>query len=121
MPILDVEVVGTPLPHVRRGLAQRIADETGQVFQSAPQNTWVKVHFVEPEQYAENGGPPGEMLPVFVTVIQAEHPPANELAAQVALLTAAVARACHRSDDCIHVLYDPPAAGRIAFGGRLRL
>lgn len=121
MPILDVEVVGPMLAHVRRDLAQRIADGAGRAFESGPQQTWVKVHFVDEERYAENGGPPDEALPVFVTIVAAEVPADAALAAQVSLVTTAIAQACHRPPESVHLLYAPPAAGRISFGGRLRL
>jgi phenylpyruvate tautomerase PptA (4-oxalocrotonate tautomerase family) len=121
MPILDVEIVGPMLAHVRRDLAQRIADAAGRALESGPQQTWVKVHFLDEERYAENGGPPDEALPVFVNIVSAQLATDAALAAQVSLLTTAIAQACHRPAESVHLVFEPPAAGRISFGGRLRL
>jgi hypothetical protein len=72
------------------------------------------------EHYAENGGGPDLALqPVFIHVLKAAIPAESELQAEAAALAAAVARACKRHLENVHILYDPPAAGRIAFGGRL--
>lgn len=121
MPILHVEVVG-PLPDdVARGLAPRIAEAAGRALASRPQGTWVKLHFLDEDDYAENGGgPPPGARPVFVTVLQADLPPRSTLAQQALRLTGAVAGACGRPAENVHVIFEPPAAGRIAFGGKLR-
>ena len=122
MPILDLQLIG-PLPdEVRRDLAQRIADAAGRVFASRPQGTWVTLHFIPAECYSENeGGPPAGARPVIVRVLQAEPPRGDALAQEVGHLTEAVARACARPVESVHIIYEPPAGGRIAFGGRLRM
>ena len=121
MPILDVELIGPVSEAVRRGLAARIADAAAAVLGSPPQGTWVKLRFLDADAYAENaGGPPPEVRPVFVRVLQAEVPQGPELAELTSRLTTAVAAACDRGAENVHVLHELPAAGRIAFGGRLR-
>lgn len=42
------------------------------------------------------------------------------LAARARSLTEAVASACDRPSQGVHVIYEPPARGRIAFGGQPR-
>jgi phenylpyruvate tautomerase PptA (4-oxalocrotonate tautomerase family) len=121
MPILHVEVVGPLADDVARGLAQRIADAAGRALDSRPQGTWVKLHLLDEQAYAENaGGPPRGAQPVIVSVLQADLPPQSTLAQQASRLTEAIAGACRRPAENVHVIFEPPAAGRIAFGGKLR-
>ena len=121
MPILDVELVGPVPERVRSGLARRIADGAGEALGSRPQGTWVKLRFLPVEAYAENaGGPPAGAQPVLVSVLQAEPPRGDELSEQASRLTAAIAEACSRPHENVHIVFEPPAAGRISFGGRLR-
>jgi len=54
MPILTVEIVTRPGEYIRPELAQELADRTDKIFASAPGTTWVKVHFIARENYAEN-------------------------------------------------------------------
>jgi hypothetical protein len=118
--MLDVEIVVHPDELLAGTLAGEIAERAGAVFGSAPHQTWVKVRPLAPEQYAENGGgPPEGVYPVFVAVLKAQVPAPEHLQAEVAALTAAVAAACARPIEHVHVVYLPSAAGRVAFGGVL--
>lgn len=58
MPILDVQLIGAVPRDLRAGLAQRIADAAAEVLRSRPQGTWVKLHFIATDAYAENAGGP---------------------------------------------------------------
>ena len=92
MPILDVEIVLLPEESVRPGLAAEIADRCGQVFNSPPGSTWVKIHLMPCDHYAENGGGPNDgAFPIFVSVLKARLPAPDLLRAEVDRLTAAVA------------------------------
>ena len=120
MPILDVEIVLRPGESLDAGLARDLADRAALVFATPPGRTWVKVRTLALEHYAENGGgPPPGIYPVFVSVLKANLPPPDRLAIEVAELTRAVARACGRPGENVHVLYEPEAAGRVSFGGKL--
>lgn len=119
MPIVDIEIVGSePLGD---DLATRLADMAGQVFGSPPGGTWVRVRSLLPPHYAENGtsSPVGAQA-VFVTVLKAQRPTGAALEAEVRALTDGVARVCGRPPECVHLLYEADAQGRVAFGGRLR-
>ena len=120
MPILDVEVVGA-IPEDRRStLARAIADAAEGVFRAGLQQTWVKLRELSADDYAENaGGPPKGVRPVFVSVLKHKPPVGDALRAEMAALAMAVARACDRPAEHVHVIYEPPGAGRVAFGGRL--
>ncbi|RKY18286.1 MAG: hypothetical protein DRQ55_13730 [Planctomycetota bacterium] len=121
MPILEVEIVGEPEAARRAGLARRLADEAGAVLGSGPQGTWARVRVLPAQDYAENGGGPGPgVRPVFVRLLLARHPETKELAELVRRLTEAVARQVDRPVENVHVIVEPPAAGRVAFGGELR-
>jgi len=111
MPILDVELVGEP--PADGDLARRLADAAGVVLKTPPGKTWVRLRFLS--DYAENGGgPPAGIRPVFVSVLTAD---ASKDSAEA--LATAIAEACGRSAENVHILYEPPARGRIAFGGKL--
>lgn len=121
MPILDVELIGPVSEAERDGLADRIAEASAPIFDSRPQGTWVKVRFLPSSQYAENaGGPPPDVRPVIVSVLEAEPLGGDALAERARRLADAVALACGRPAEHVHLLFEPAAAGRIAFGGKLR-
>jgi phenylpyruvate tautomerase PptA (4-oxalocrotonate tautomerase family) len=118
MPILDVEIVLKPGEALGGGLAKELAQEASLVLGTPPGRTWVKLRALAPDQYAENGGgPPPGVYPVFVSVLKARLPSPDRLAREATGLTEAVAKACHRSPENVHVLYQPEAAGRVTFGG----
>jgi hypothetical protein len=117
MPILEVEVVG--VPEAPGGLAGVLADEAARALAS-PGRTWVRLRVLPEDRYAEDGGgPPAGVRPVFVRVLRAELPARETLESEALLLAEAVARACRRPVENVHVLYEPPARGRVAFGGKL--
>jgi phenylpyruvate tautomerase PptA (4-oxalocrotonate tautomerase family) len=100
MPIVDIEIVGEITESNAGACAQALADEAARVFASPPANTWVRVHTLARECYAENGiaVAPSD-LPVFVTVLKRQVP--------------------QRAPGRVHVEYAAAAAGRMAFGGTL--
>lgn len=115
MPILDVELVGAR----EDGLARKIADAAGEVLGTPPGRTWVRVRFLAREDYAENGTDvPGDVRPVLVTVLETKPP--QDLEAEVRALTAAIAQATGRPAENVHLFYEPPGEGRVAFGGKLK-
>jgi phenylpyruvate tautomerase PptA (4-oxalocrotonate tautomerase family) len=120
VPIVDVEIVLLPGESVCSGLAAEIADRCAEVFGSPSGGTWVKLHTMPREHYAENGGgPPHEVFPVFVSVLKARLPAPDALRAEVARLATAIAEATGRPAENIHIVYLPEGAGRVAFGGEL--
>lgn len=117
MPILNIEVIGDR-EHFPQDLAQRFADAAGSSLNSRPGGTWVKVHFLEEAAYAESGGAT-EGLPIIVSLIQAEVPRGDVLRDQVAGLARALAQAADHPVENVHIIIEPAAKGRIAFGGTL--
>lgn len=120
MPIVDVEVVSENAePGLHPSLAA-LASALGRVFGSPPGRTWVRLRILPSSRYAENDAPISvELLPVFVTVLQASPPEGVALQAQVQAVTHAVAAWVARSSEQVHVAYAPAASGRQAFGGKL--
>lgn len=114
MPIVDVELVGPPAV---AGLARALADDLGRVFGAAPGTVWVRVRALDAGSYAENGA--AAAAPVFVTLLLAAPPARAALGRLVADVADAVARGAGRPRENVHVLLEPAAKGRIAFGGRL--
>lgn len=121
MPIVTVEIVTRPGESSIPGLAAALADRMGTIFGSAAGGTWVKVRRLARENYAENGGTPAQTDPVFVSVLKVHEslPAAREV--EAARLTAAVAEICDRRPENVHVIYGPAGAGRVAFGGVMRV
>lgn len=121
MPILDIEIVVPDGQSVPDNMAAQLADAAGEIFRSPPGTTWVRLRPLPHSCYAENGTTePEGWQAVFVAVIKAHLPTGHELETEVRALTAAIARVCQRNPEHVHVLYQPHATGRIAFGGRLR-
>jgi phenylpyruvate tautomerase PptA (4-oxalocrotonate tautomerase family) len=118
VPVLEIEIVGEPEGPDRSGLARRLADAAGEALGAGPGSTWVRLRVLDPRDYAENESAE-ELRPVFVHVLERSVPDDDALAARVAKLTRAVAAACDRDPETVHVRYEPPGAGRQAFGGNL--
>lgn len=119
MPILDIEILSDTPTEFECSLAQTIAKVCGEIFSTAPGNTWVKIRFIPRQHYAESGGIAAGVDPVFVHVLKRAIPPKEELQSEIDRLTEAIAKICRRSEANIHILYQPGAAGRVAFGGKL--
>lgn len=119
MPIVDIEIVGG-LSTSSPGLASRLADGIGEVLSSRPQGTWVKLHRIPEDDYAENQcGATERVLPVFVSVLQRAVPTGEVLVAQTTQIAESVASLCERDVENVHVIYQASALGRVAFGGIL--
>lgn len=119
MPILNIEIIGPVEERLMNGLAARLADLAGAALNSRPQGTWVKLHFIPSAHYAENnGGPPMGVWPVMVNLVQASVPQGETLAQQADDLASAIATGLERPQENIHILVEPPAKGRIFFGGK---
>lgn len=120
MPILEVELIVDRGEELPTGLAPAIAAAAAHVFNSSPGRTWVRLRSLPAAHYAENGGgPESGVRPVFVAVLHARRPIGEALEAEVRDLTAAVAEACGRPAENVHLFYQPDGAGRVAFGGAL--
>ncbi len=119
MPILNVEIVTYQNENIRPDLAMEIANQAGEVFDSAPGNTWVKVYPIADENYAENMVVSESVSPVIVSVLKAKKPSPESMQAEVTKLTAILAKICNRPQENIHIIYVPEGAGRVAFGGKV--
>jgi enamine deaminase RidA (YjgF/YER057c/UK114 family)/phenylpyruvate tautomerase PptA (4-oxalocrotonate tautomerase family) len=119
MPILDVTIV-EPVDHSPRELSSRIADRVGDALDARAGGTWVRLRLLPGDAYAESGGAPAGVRPVFVELTLREWPPTGAARASSARAVAqAVADACGRPVENVHVILAPPGAGRVAFGGEL--
>jgi phenylpyruvate tautomerase PptA (4-oxalocrotonate tautomerase family) len=116
MPILEVEIIGGIAAPLRHGLAQRLADAAAQVFETAPQQTWIKLRYLDAQDYAERAPEP---LPVFVRVLLRSSFEVAERRRYARELARSFAELCARPAARVHILFDEPAQGRIAFGGEL--
>ena len=116
MPIVSIEIVANEPPVAT--LAGDLAHSLANVFGGPPSRTWVRLRALD--HYAEGGGgPPQDVLPVFVSVLMAAPPTGVARKDQATALTKAVAISCNRPAKNVHIIYESPAAGRVAFGGDL--
>lgn len=120
MPILEVEIVTSHGESLQPGLAQQLADAAGDVFGTPPGRTWARLRTLSRDQYAENRAAVLiDIQPVFVTVLKSRACGTAELKGETAKLCEALAQACGRPKENVHILYLPEAAGRMSFGGEL--
>ena len=120
MPILEIELVASGMEQrLPQELTQALADASAQVFASPQGTTWVKTRVIPSDHYAEDHGRPPGVHPVFVTVLKSHIPESDALDLEISRLTSAIAQVLNRPETHIHILYQPDAAGRVAFGGRL--
>jgi phenylpyruvate tautomerase PptA (4-oxalocrotonate tautomerase family) len=118
MPILTVEIVLRPGEILPPALAQQLADRVGEILGSSPGATWVKVYSLPRENYAENGNT--EIVdPVFVSVLRARLPSRETMKGEAVRLAQALGEVCGRPQENVHITFQPPGAGRVAFGGKL--
>ncbi len=119
MPIVEVDVVLGPGETLEENAAKDLAEAIAPVLGSRPQGTWVRLDATERRCYAENGEAEPLLCPVFVRVTKKELGGDEDLGKEAASLAAAVAFVLHRQRENVHIIYEPPAAGRVAFGGRM--
>ncbi|MCI0709384.1 MAG: hypothetical protein L0154_04400 [Chloroflexi bacterium] len=116
MPILTIEIVQRDAETIAPDLASRIADRAGNIFESSPGGTWVKILPVA--QYAENQSDQ-HYYPVFVRVLHSRLPEGEDIQRQIDELTRAIAEETGRPPENVHLIYEPPGLNRVAFGGNL--
>ena len=119
MPIVEIETVLRPNEIIQGETVEELADQLGAIFGSPGGTTWVKVRTLETGHYAENGGRPEGMFPVFVSVLKSTWPTKDEMQNEVERITGAVAQICARPSGNVHVIYLPEGRGHVAFGGKL--
>lgn len=129
MPVLDVEIVASPehggamradsAQSLPADLTQSLADHAARILGTPRGRVWVKVRMIPPVHYAEDGGKPVGVYPVFVTLLKSKVPDGSGLTDEISRLTAAIAQVLNRPAANIHIFYQPDGAGRVAFGGKL--
>lgn len=120
MPIIEMEIVLKPREQLVSGLALTVANAAGETLGFPEGQTWVKVRILGPASYAESGGgPPEGVCPIFVSVLQADDLAGEKRREQADMLSSVIAHICGREKEHVHILFLPPARGRIAFGGTL--
>lgn len=112
MPILDVEIVG----HAQPGAAKAVVEAAAQVFEAAPGTVWVKLREIDHAHYAENT-PIDPPSPVFVRVLKRSAP--TDAGREHWALARAIGAALNVAHTHVHITYEPPAVGRLSFGGDL--
>jgi len=120
MPILNIEIVASDSAQsLPADLTQSLADAAAQVLGAPDGTVWVKLRVIPSAEYAENGGVPEGVYPVFVTVLKSRILEGSELENEIARLTQVVAKVLNRPEENVHIFYQPDGVGRVAFGGKL--
>jgi phenylpyruvate tautomerase PptA (4-oxalocrotonate tautomerase family) len=121
MPILDVTVALRPGESLAPHLARRVADAVAAVVGAPAGSVWVTITALPTQAYAENGvAAAATPRPAFVRILKSRLDEPAALAAEAAALVRALAPLLDRPADLVHLIYEPAASGRIAFGGSLR-
>jgi len=118
MPIVEIEIVLKPNETIQGEIVEELAEQLGEIFGSPKGTTWVKVYALERDHYAENGGSPDGVFPVFISVLKSNLPTKDEMQKEVEMITGAVAQICGRPSGNVHIIYLPEGRGRVSFGGR---
>ncbi len=121
MPIVTIEIVGSD---ERDGYSsaqiQELSDQLGEIFDSDPGHTWVKLNYLKLDHYAENRTLASSLhKPTFVEVLKHALPNQETLAVEAQQISEKVAQVLSRPRENVHVIYLPAGEGRIAFGGKL--
>lgn len=119
MPIFDVEIVSRPGEAAAPGLAASIADALGAVMEAGPGKVWVRLRVLAPGDYAENQVGDERPAPVFVTLTASAPPEGERLERLAREVSEKVGALSGRPPENVHLLVQPAAKGRVAFGGRL--
>jgi phenylpyruvate tautomerase PptA (4-oxalocrotonate tautomerase family) len=119
MPIFDIEIVARHGEAFGPTLANDLSDALGAVLDAAPGKVWVRLRTLGPEGYAENRCGEDRPFPVFVTLTASAPPQGEHLDHVVQQVTEAVAHLTARPPENVHMLVQPGALGRIAFGGKV--
>lgn len=120
MPIVTLQLVADAAPDLPHGTVQQLADALGVLFDSPPGSTWVRLTHLPSAHYAENDTAlDTNVHPVFVEVLKRTLDAPDVLATQANAIARLIADRLNRPSEHVHVLYLPPGAGRVAFGGQL--
>lgn len=122
MPIVTVDIVRDSSLRQEPGLAATLADVLAPVFGKDPKRTWIRLNYLDPGEYAEGGGGPEPgVIPVFVRLLLARLPDLDQRQQLAVKIGAKVGEVLDRPVENVHVIFEPEATGRVAFGGKLVL
>jgi phenylpyruvate tautomerase PptA (4-oxalocrotonate tautomerase family) len=121
VPVIDLDLtMAESEPVLSAQTIQALTDDLGRIFGSAPGGTWLRIHYLSRSAYAENLiDLPADVQPVFVRVLKADLPDLAARKAEASAIAACVSRLINRPLENTHILFEPAARGRIAFGGDL--
>ncbi|MEJ2090040.1 MAG: hypothetical protein P8Y69_16540 [Gammaproteobacteria bacterium] len=125
MPIVTIETLSDDLYSEEDALPtqdqlQSLADALGSLFGSQPSGTWVRARQQQRAHYAENLIEiTRDMRPVIVEILKSDLGSEKARAIEAAAVCALVAQTLGRRTENVHVIYQPAARGRVAFGGKL--
>jgi len=121
VPIVSIQCVENGVSaEYPKETTQRLADELGDIFQSEPGGTWVKMSAITDAAYAENHVElSNDIQPTFVEVLKRSLDEEGVLTKEADAVAECVSNILSRPKANVHVLYLPEGAGRVAFGGQL--
>lgn len=120
MPIVNIQIVGNSKDQYQSVSTQFVANELSKIFKSSLQGTWVKITSIPEYSYAENNPiKDNKEQPVFVRILKRTLPSTSLLREEALILAETIGRILNRPKHNVHVIYEPDALGRIAFGGVL--
>jgi phenylpyruvate tautomerase PptA (4-oxalocrotonate tautomerase family) len=133
MPIIRLELIKREdEPELAHPALQALADALGDQMGTSVAETWVSVTYLPGSGYAENraalagtvsgtisGTTAATMAPVFAHVLRYQLPEQAQLRSDARAMADIIADHLGRPSENIHIIFEPSARGRIAFGGEL--
>jgi len=121
VPIVTIQIVASNNERIySTEHVAKLADYLGSIFNSDAGGTWVKLHYLDRDHYAENETHPDTNIqPTFVEVLKRTLPQQETLALEAEQIAVKVAHVLSRPLENVHIIYLPPGEGRVAFGGKL--
>ena len=117
MPIIDVELIALDAPKNLKNLTQNLTNSAAIILNSPNGQTWLKLHFLPLNQYAENGGVPEDFKSLFVSLLLKNNLSEDKRSEIAFKLCESFSTITHFPKDHIHILFLPEGSGRMVFGG----
>lgn len=101
-------------------ITSQLADALGSFFNCSPGTTWVRLSYLTASHYAENQISQQDCPdPVFVELLLKNTAEQHHRALDARKIANIVAEILQRPENEIHIIFQPPGVGRVAFGGKL--
>jgi phenylpyruvate tautomerase PptA (4-oxalocrotonate tautomerase family) len=124
MPIIEFQIIGNLEISDKKDFRKELINGLANIFGSENKSVWCKFNFIPVENYIENDNSGLSIplpLPIFLKILNYQNKSIEECKKEAIIISEFVSKVCNRPKENIHILYEPSAKGRIAFGGILKI